>query len=79
MAHNKYYIINADDPNLSEIEDVIVGQPDTQRYSIDNTKIVVKLHEGDHHSYTFLSEYLEENHQQILVSIDTPEWIPDII
>jgi len=78
MAHNRYYIVNAADPNLSEIEDVIVGQPDTQRYSIDRTQIVVKLHEGDTSEYSFLAEYQEENHDQILISMDSPEWIPDI-
>lgn len=79
MAHNnRYYIINAEDPNISEIEDVIVGQPDTQRYSIDNTKIVVKLHQNDHSDYIFLEPYNEENHSQALIIMGTPEWIHPI-
>ena len=78
MAHNRYYIVNADDPNLSEIEAVIVGLPTTQRYSVDGTQIVVKLHEGDHSDYSFLADYQEESHEQILISMDTPEWIPPI-
>ena len=78
MAHNRYYIVNADDPNLSDIETVIVGLPDTQRYSLDGTQIVIKLHEHDHHNYTFLADYQEENHEQILISMNTPEWTPPI-
>lgn len=78
MAHNRYYIVNADDPNLSEIEAVIVGLPTTQRYSVDGTQIVVKLHEGDHSDYSFLADYQEESHEQILISMDTPEWTPPI-
>ena len=78
MAHNRYYIVNADDPNLSQIEDVIVGLPSTQRYSVDGTQIVVKLHQGDHSDYSFLAQYTEESHEQILISMDTPEWTPPI-
>lgn len=75
MIHNRYYIVNASDPNLADIEAVIVGQPDTQRYSIDSTQIVVKLHKGDTSEYPFLAEYQEENHEQILISMNTPEWV----
>mgnify|MGYP003636078357 FL=1 len=54
MAHtNRYFIVNADDPNLSEIEQVIVGEPTTQRYSIDGSQIVVKLHQNDHSDYSY--------------------------
>jgi len=74
MAHNRYYIVNADDPNLSDIEAVIVGLPTTQRYSLDGTQIVIKLHEGDHHNYTFLADYQEQNHEQALISMNTPDW-----
>jgi hypothetical protein len=78
MAHNRYYIVNASDPNLSQIEAVIVGLPTTQRYSVDGTQIVVKLHEGDHSDYSFLVDYQEQNHEQILISMNTPEWSPPI-
>jgi len=79
MAHNRYYIVNASDPNLSDIEAVIVGLPSTQRYSVDGTQIVVKLHEGDHSDYSFLADYQEQSHEQILISMDTPEWTPEIL
>ena len=79
MAHNRYYIVNASDPNLSDIEAVIVGLPSTQRYSVDGAQIVVKLHEGDHSDYSFLADYQEQSHEQILISMDTPEWTPEIL
>jgi hypothetical protein len=79
MAHtNRYYIINADDPNMGEIDQVIVGEPTTQRYSIDGSQIVVKLHQNDHSDYPFLEQYTEESHEQILISMNTPEWTPPI-
>lgn len=78
MAHNRYYIVNATDPNLPQIESVIVGLPQNQRYSIDKTQIVVKLHEGDHNNYTFLADYQEYNHEQILIVMSSPEWSPEI-
>lgn len=78
MAHNRYYIVNATDPNLPQIESVIVGLPQNQRYSIDKTQIVVKLHEGDHSQYPFLADYQEYNHEQILIVMSTPEWSPEI-
>ena len=75
MAHtNRYFIVNADDPNLSEIEQVIVGEPTTQRYSIDGSQIVVKLHQNDHSDYSFLEQYEEHDNEQILIMMATPEW-----
>ena len=75
MAHtNRYYIVNASDPNLSDIEAVIVGLPTTQRYSLDSTQVVVKLHDHDHHNYSFLADYQEQNHEQTLIIMNTPEW-----
>jgi len=78
MAHNRYYIINADDPNMNDINDIIVGRPDTQRYSIDNSQIVIKLHEEDHHQHDCLQQYTEESHDEILQSLSSPEWTPEI-
>ncbi len=75
MAHtNRYFIVAADSPNLPQIYNVIVGKPSTQRYSIDSTKLVVKLHEGDHSDYPFLDGSSEYNHAEILEIMHTPEW-----
>ncbi len=82
MAHNRYFTIEANDPNLDEIAQVFVGELDTQRYSLgsfagmylDGSKIVIKLHEGDHSEYPFLEQYQEYNHDQILDVLQTAEW-----
>ena len=75
MSHtNRYHIINADDPNMDEINAVIVGTPETQRYSIDDSLIVIKLHQGDHNEYTFLADYPEQGHSEILESLNNYQW-----
>jgi hypothetical protein len=75
MAHtNRYYIINSEDPNLPQIEAVIVGDPNTQRYNLDGSKLVVKLHQGDHKEYPFLDGVQEYNHEQILEALNNSEW-----
>ena len=80
MAHtNRYYIVNADDPNLSDIYQVIVGEPTTQRYSIDGSQIVVKLYKGDHSEYPFLASYQEYSHDQILSLMETTNWLGTIV
>ncbi len=80
MSHtNRYYIVKKEDPNLQQIESVIVGLPENQRYSIDRTLIVVKLHQGDHKQYEFLQEYQEYNHTEILEALDNSEWQEPII
>ena len=79
MAHtNRYYIIKADDPNMSEINAVIVGTPETQRYSIDGSLIVIKLHHGDHSEYPFLADYPEQGHDEILESLNNDQWTQPI-
>ncbi len=75
MAHtNRYFIINADDPNMDEINAVIVGTPETQRHSIDGSLIVIKLHKHDHSDYPFLSDYPEQGHSEILESLNNDQW-----
>jgi len=76
MAHNRYYIINASDPDILQIEEVIVGVIQQQRPSLDETQIVVKLHEGNHNNYPVLSQYTEYNHENIVTVMRTPEWTP---
>ena len=80
MAHtNRYFIIQADDPNMDEINAIIVGRPQTQRYSIDKSQIVIKLHQNDHSDYQFLEQYTEESHDEILETMNSPEWSSEII
>lgn len=72
--NNRYFIIDANDPNIELIKTVIVGAFENQRYSIDKQKIVIKLHSGDLNNYEFLSPYQEQTHEQILLTLAGPEW-----
>jgi hypothetical protein len=76
---NRYFIISASDTNLTEIISVSVGNLETQRYSIDKSQIVIKLHKGDNNNYPFLSQYHEINHPEILQLMNGPEWTQPII
>ena len=78
MAHNRYYIINDNDPNKAEILSFTVGLPTTQRYSLDGLQLVIKLFEGDHTEHPQLSQYTEYSHEQILPVMHGPEWTPPI-
>ena len=78
MAHNRYFIVNANDENINDIIDVSVGELKTQRYSINGEKIVVKLHKGNHNNYPFLSQYPECNHGEILYIMQSSEWTQNI-
>ena len=76
---NRYFIISDSDVNLTEIISVSVGELDTQRYSINESQIVIKLHKGDNNNYPFLSQYHEINHTEILELMNGPEWTQPII
>lgn len=74
MAHNRYFVVEATDPNLPEIEKVIVGELDTQRKSLDKKFIIVKLHDGDPSDYPFLDKYKELTHEEAINLMATIEW-----
>ena len=76
---NRYFIISASDVNLTEIISVSVGSLETQRYSIDKSQIVIKLHKEDTNNYPFLSQYYDNNHTEILQLMNSPEWTQPII
>jgi len=71
---NRYFIISASDTNLTEIISVSVGSLETQRYSLDSSQIVIKLHKGDTENYPFLSQYYDNTHTEILELMNGPEW-----
>jgi len=71
---NRYFIISASDTNLTEIISVSVGDLETQRYSLDSSQIVIKLHKGDTENYSFLSQYYDNTHTEILELMNGPEW-----
>jgi len=76
MAHNRYFIIDKNDSDMSQIEAVMKGALIKQRPSVDVTLLVIKLHEGDHNDYPVLSQYVEYNNKNIVTVMRTPEWTP---
>lgn len=79
MTHtNRYYIVAADDSNLNDIINISVGNDNTQRYSLDESKIIIKLHKHDHKEYPFLKDYQQLNHKKALELMNTPEWSQNI-
>jgi hypothetical protein len=77
--HNRYFIINDNDPNKDEILSFSVGLPTTQRYSLDGVQLVIKLHHDDHEQHPQLSQYTEYSHADILPIMNGPDWTPPIL
>lgn len=73
-ANNRYYIINADDPNLNTIIGYCVGYLYTQRYNLAQTQLVIKLHDGDTSEHEELNGYTEYDHEGILEALNNDEW-----
>ena len=78
MSHNRYYIINDNDPNKAEILGFTVGKPSTQRYSLNGLQLVIKLFKGDHEQHPQLSQYTEYSHEQILPVMSGPDWSKEV-
>jgi len=74
MSHNRYYIINADDPNKDVIMEFVAQTGQKQRCNFAETKIVVKLHEEDHEQHEVLDQYQEYNYEEIIIALDNNEW-----
>lgn len=74
MAHNRFFIINADDPNIDAIMELVAQTGQKQRCNFAETKIAVKLHEGDHENHEVLDQYQEYNHKEIEIALDNDEW-----
>ena len=76
---NRYFIANIPNPNMSQIYDLVVGEESTQRFSLDGTKVVVKLPVGDDSNHGVLQNATEYTHAEILVEMQKPEWQDEII
>lgn len=66
MIKNIYYIVNTDDINIEEILKLSFGEPSTQRYSNDGTKVLIKLPLDDKNDYEILQNYQKHTHLEIL-------------
>lgn len=75
MAHNRYFIIDSNDPNKEAIFSFSIENEDSCRCNNDKTKIVIKLFEDDHEQHSELSSYTEYSHDEILTEMQNSEWI----
>lgn len=78
MLRNRYFIVNIPNPNMSQIYDLVVGTESTQRFSLDGTKVVVKLPLGDETNYGILQNATEYTHSEILIEMAKPEWSQEL-
>tara|TARA_R100001244_G_scaffold123956_1_gene93740 strand:- start:25 stop:267 length:243 start_codon:yes stop_codon:yes gene_type:complete len=75
--HNrKYVIIDASEVGSVDFSEVMETSADTLRYSVDETKTLVKF-TGD--TPSFLEGKTEYNHSEILNILSGPEWTPEEI
>jgi len=79
MANNRYFIINAADPNLATILSYAV-ETSLKRLREDGKQGLIKLPSGDTNNYPELSIYLEYTHEEIKIFLTPEEWtLPAII
>jgi len=73
--HNRFFIIiDMTDPILAQLDDFLVGTPETRRKSLDGTKVIIKLSLFDTDTYTELDSYTEYGRDELRLVIDTDEW-----
>jgi hypothetical protein len=71
---NRYFILTVPNENMTQIYDLIIGDESTQRYSLDGSKIVIKLPVGDNENHGILQNAIEYTHEQIRLEMAGPEW-----
>jgi|TARA_R110000824_G_scaffold252206_1_gene440943 hypothetical protein len=71
MDNTTYVIIDATDVEEVDFSEVLETSEDTVRWSIDQTKTVVKF-VGE--TPSFLDGKTQYNHSEILAILATPEW-----
>lgn len=92
MEKRRYFIIEVPNENVVDALDLCIGENDTQRYSLDGSKLYVKTNDElikkKENQGKKLSKILpsglatEYTHDEILEIMRTPEWqepIDDII
>ena len=75
---NKYFIILVSDGNFNTIINDMVEDVNTLRYSLDNSKVVVKLPSNTSVIPAILDDYTVYNHSEILTELNTSDWNPNI-
>ena len=72
--NRKYVIIESSEINLINFAEVIETSENTLRYSVDETKTLVKFI-GD--TPSFLDGKTQYTHSEILNIVSGPEWTPE--
>ena len=72
--NRKYVIINASEVGTVDFSQVVETSANTLRYSVDETKTLVKF-EGD--APSFLDGKTQYTHSEILNILSGPEWTPE--
>lgn len=72
--NNRYYIVNSNDENLDKIFTFATTKANTARYSLDGSKVLIKLKSCDTCIYEELSNYTEYVGGEIHSEIETDFW-----
>lgn len=76
MAVSRYYIVDRDDLNLTDILNVCLEEESTLRENVAKTKCVVKMY--DHLTEpAVLTAYGSMTHSEIKTEMAKPEWTPE--
>ena len=73
--NRKYVIIESSEVSSVDFSEVMETSENTLRYSVDETKTVVKF-EGD--TPSFLDGKTQYNHSEILNILSGPEWTEEL-
>ena len=71
---NRYYIVNSNDENLDKIFTFAVTNQTSARYSLDGSKVLIKLKSCDKCIYDELSNYTEYVDGEIHSEIESDSW-----
>jgi hypothetical protein len=74
MIKNRYFILSLPNVNMSRIYGFVIGAEGDHRISLNGTKIVVKLPEGDSVNHGLLQNATEYTHTEISLEMNKPEW-----
>ena len=70
----RYFIIPFNSPNLGQIQNVIFGDIEDQRKSLDGTMFVASLPEGDTNNYECLDGITEYDESGIIEFLKGDNW-----
>lgn len=74
MINNRYYIIDLTMENMLALVNKTVGNFQEQRTNNNDTKVIIKLRDGDETIYPELAGYTEYDNVGILIELQNPEW-----